>query len=383
MKKRLHLFDGTVTLAVRGTETERLLNACMRSELPLRNIWRAEDGSLRLEIAWEEVERFEKLARVSMCETERVSVRGGRESRKRLRRRSALGLLAALCALALTASSLFIWEIDILGNSSISEGEIRRALRECGVAEGCFWPATDVELIRSQMLLRLDQLSWMTLNLSGSRAQVVVLERERAPEMYEERTGADLVAACGGVVRDFSVKNGRTLIERGQIVTEGQTLVSAEMEGSGGSARTVRAAGSVTADTWREIRVQTNCGAVSKARGRGVFVTVGIQAGESRINLLSNGRKVLDECDRIVKEYKIGIKGLFCFPLKLVVEIYRPYESGDLIPADRDGCCDRAMAALADEIDGEILSSASTWQDGVLRLNAHCLENIALTKEIP
>ena len=226
MKKRLHLFDGTVTLAVRGTETERLLNACMRSELPLRNIWRAEDGSLRLEIAWEEVERFEKLARVSMCETERLSVRGGRESRKRLRRRSALGLLAALCALALTASGLFIWEIDILGNSSISEGEIRRALRECGVAEGCFWPATDVELIRSQMLLRLDQLSWMTLNLSGSRAQVVVLERERAPEMYEERTGADLVAACGGVVRDFSVKNGRTLIERGQIVTEGQTLVS-------------------------------------------------------------------------------------------------------------------------------------------------------------
>ena len=49
--------------------------------------------------------------------------------------------------------------------------------------------------------------------------------------------------------------------------------------------------------------------------------------------------------------------------------------------ADLPGAKARALDALKEEIDGEILSYEFEEQDGRIVLRAHCLENIALTKE--
>ena len=82
-----------------------------------------------------------------------------------------------------------------------------------------------------------------------------------------------------------------------------------------------------------------------------------------------------------MKEYTLGIRGLFRFPLGLCVEIYRPFRSTGAAAADLPGAKARALDALKEEIDGEILSYEFEEQDGRIVLRAHCLENIALTKE--
>ncbi|MBQ1575515.1 MAG: hypothetical protein IIZ83_01015, partial [Oscillospiraceae bacterium] len=84
---------------------------------------------------------------------------------------------------------------------------------------------------------------------------------------------------------------------------------------------------------------------------------------------------------RISKEYKLGIEGVFCFPLALVVEEYQPYEKcGDFRP-DTDAAEERILGALADEIDGEIVSADFERGGGWLLLRAHCRENIAILQE--
>ena len=373
MRKQARILHGEVRAELLGGETERLLNACDAAGLCLRDVTYADGCTLRAVLEENELQRLEKLAAMCQCEIRVTELRGGSESEKLLKRRARLAFFGLLCALALTLSNLFIWEFEVVGNERMSRGEILRALAECGVSEGCFWPAADAERVRGAMLLRCDELAWMTLNVRGSRATVLVLERKEKPEIYDESAAAELVAARGGVVRELSVKNGRALVEPGAIVIKGQTLVSSAMDSPTGATRHVRAEGSVTADTWPERIIWLSPGAQRKERQKGFRVSVGLKFGKRRAELVTNSRKELDECDKIMKEYYLGIDGLFRFPLGLVVELYRPYRT--------DGAAERALGALAEEIDGEIVSCDFTEEKDRLILRAHCVENIALTKE--
>ena len=381
MKRYEELLRGEADVELLGVETDRLLNACTLAGLPLREISFQDDAVLRAALWADDLPRLEKIAALCRCELRVLSLRGGRESVRRFRARVPLAVMAAVCALLLSLSGLFIWDIEVVGNETLSKGEILRALADCGVSEGCFWPAADAEQLRSEMLLRCEKLAWMTMNVRGSRATVLVLERQEKPEIYAESKAADLIAARSGVVKDLSVKNGRQLVARGDLVSEGQTLVSGVMDSATGESRRVRAEGSVQAETWPERTVLFAPGVRGKERKNGCRLLVGLRFGKKKIELAANSRKELDECDKIMKEYTLGVRGLFCFPLGLSVEIYRPYRPTGEIEADFSGAEARALAALGGEIDGEIVSYEFAERDDRIVLHAHCLENIAVVKD--
>ena len=380
MRKNTGILRGEAYVELLGGGTDRLLNACAEAALPLWDVSFLNGACLRARLREHDIPRLEKIAALCQCEMRTLRLYGG-GSAKRVRARARLAVFAAVCALLLAISSLFIWDIEVEGNERLSKGEILRALSDCGVSEGCFWPAADAERVRGEMLLRCGDLAWMTLNVRGSRATVLVLEREEKPEIYAEKAAADLVASRDGVVRGLNVKNGRALVGRGELVRAGQTLVSGEMDSPTGQSRLVRAEGGVTAETWPERSIVLSPETRQKERKNGLRLIVGIRWGKNRIDLVTNSRKELDECDKIVKEYTLGIRGLFRFPLGLCVEIYRPFRSTGAAAADLPGAKARALDALKEEIDGEILSYEFEEQDGRIVLRAHCLENIALTKE--
>ena len=158
-----------------------------------------------------------------------LSRRGGSRLRNLLRRR--LGLLLCLAAVlgAFWGSSLLLWDFRVLGCETLTKGQVLRALSDCGVDQGCFWPGVDVDLLRSRMLLKLPQLQWMTLRCSGSRAVVLVVERQETPELPGEGR-ADLVAGKSGQIASLSVLRGREQVSPGQMVTKGELLVSGLVE---------------------------------------------------------------------------------------------------------------------------------------------------------
>lgn len=168
---------------IRGGDSERLLNACAEVGVLLWQVERTEDGALRVRLLEEDLERLQKVAVLCMAETELIVRSGESVTARLLERRAGLLAAAAVLTLLLAASGLFIWDIEVVGNQTLSEHEILRTLADCGISEGCFWPATDVEAIWSHILLREEKLAWMTLNVRGSRASVLVLEREEKPPL--------------------------------------------------------------------------------------------------------------------------------------------------------------------------------------------------------
>ena len=374
--------NGMAVVEVCAAFPERVLNACTVENIDVFDLERRDACTLRVSIREAQLGALRVLAEREHAQMKILRHTEWTRLRAALHRRVALLVFLAAGFAAVMLSSLFIWEIDVDGCQTLSEGEVLRALAACGVYEGAFWPGLSQDEIRTQMLLRQTELAWMSVNVSGSRALVTVVERTQAPEIYREENGAELIAAKNGVVSELCVLNGRALVRPGDAVLAGETLVTGRMESIGGETRWVRAAGTVFADTWQELTAvipdmaeKGECGRTQRR-----FI---LRLGKKRMIFSLRSRKELDGYDKIVHEYNLGVRGLFCFPVSVVRETYRLPERAVLAQRDTADCMQRMRESLEEQTDGEILqfhASAGTWKGlPCVTVRAHCRENIAET----
>ncbi len=367
-----------------GAYPESLINAAVAEGLQLAKIVRLNPNALSFEVYEHDIELLKHLAAKASVELKISSYL--EPHRKLIKRRILLLPLAAVLMGMLLISSLFVWQIDIIGVQSLGRGELMRALEDGGLSVGCFWPGLKSDDIRSRVMLRIPEIAWMTVNISGSRAVVLINERMEKPEIYDESKAADLVASKTGLIRRVSVLSGKAEAEPGQAVTAGELLASGKLFNIMGQERTVRSRGSVMADTWYEIdAVCPEQLDIKTASGfsRHRFAMI---LGKRRINFYISSGKAIDECDKIIKEYNLGVDGHFALPIRFVHEriAYNEYSPGQ--GYDAEAMASRLEAVFAREVQGQILQSACTQSctDGlyVMTLRAHCVENIAETREL-
>lgn len=376
---------GTARAELVCPEPERLLERCRKRGIRLWGARPADGTSLRLWLWQRDLAALREETELAGGELRLLRLRGGSQNRALLRKRRALLLSLLLAAFLLAASSLFVWEVRVLGCRQLSQGQVLRALAECGVEPGAFRLDLSPELIRSRMLTELPQLQWMTVNISGSRATVLVREREEKPPMGGGGA-AELRAKRSGIVRSVTVLRGRSLVEPGDAVLEGELLVSSESLSLNQAEQQLRAMGEVRAETWRELTAVCPLEMLQQRQRGASRSRFSLQIGKKRFSLEPFPGKTLDECDTIVHEYNVGAEGLFSLPLRL-----QRRESSSLVPTGGELSREAEMRAallsrLERDLDGEILETSfcAGRSRGLLivTLRAHCVENIAATVEL-
>lgn len=386
MKKFTEQIRGAARVELCGALPEPALNTCAVNGIMLWDLECVDECTVRATVYEDQLKPLRLIAEKTMCELTVISMRGGSKSRKMVKRRLWLLICAAIVGLLLCVSSLFIWEIDVRGCDRLNEGQILRALSDCGVRPGCFWPAMSADLVRSEMLLSLPELSWMTVNVSGSRAVVLVCERAEKPEIFNESAPRDIVAGKTGIISRVSVQSGKALVSRGQAVIEGEMLVSGRVDSITNPPRYVCARGQIMADTYYEITAACPENLPIKGDEGRTRKKFALKIGENRINLYFGSGNDIDGCDKIIKEYNLGIEGLFAIPVSLVVEELVSREEKTDCFSDEAGMKERLYEYLSTSIDGEIISqSYSTAHEGgamYVTMTAHCLEDIARISDI-
>lgn len=381
MGKWTQYLRGTVRAEVTGVFPEAALNACAMGAVEFWELESVDACTVRLTLFERQAPELQELCRKCGCEAELLEVKGGSRGRRFLRRRLGLLLSAAAAGLLLLCSTLFIWQIEVAGCETLTEGQVLRALEDCGVSRGSYWPSLSADLVRSRMLTRLPELAWMTVNVNGSRAIVLVSERKEKPEIYLESSASDIIAGKTGIITKMSVLNGKTLVQPGQSVVEGEVLVSGTMDSLSNEPRHVRAQAEVQADTWYELTAVCPLENRVKLRPGSRSSRFALKIGKKRVNLYLAGQNQLDECDKIIYEYNLGIEGLFALPVSLIREELIRWETAAGQAGGEQEMKDRLRAALAEGIDGEIVSESWSVQTagGLLSvtLRAQCSENIA------
>ncbi len=150
MNRIVEQIKGRVRVEVFGAFPESLLNASALSALGCGSLSASMKTPCASNAHEGDLAKLRELARACSCEMTVLESHGGSENRRFARRRVWLLITAAVLAAVFLASTLFVWDIDVRGNKRLSRAEIMRALEDCGLGCGSFWPSLSSDMIRAK-----------------------------------------------------------------------------------------------------------------------------------------------------------------------------------------------------------------------------------------
>lgn len=173
------------------------------------------------------------------------------------RYRHRLGIFVGLFLFAaiLFFSGRVVWSIRVEGNRTLSDEEVLEELRLCGMTVGDVIGNLDTGVIENRVLILSDEISWISINMIGTVAEVEIREVEAVP-METEMAAANLVADRSGRVEWLEDTRGNIAVEIGDVVEEGDLLVGGLYDNPNGGYRYTCAKGKVFARTRREFEVE-------------------------------------------------------------------------------------------------------------------------------
>ena len=244
--------------------------------------------------------------------------------------------------------------------------------------------------MRTEILLRLDDVQWVGINYRSGAIEVVVRERTKVPEIVDNEEPMHVVAEKTGIITEISAKQGQARAAAGDTVEEGQVLISGAAVSSIGTTRTVHALGSAEARTWYTLSVRQPAVQLQKEYSGKKKWKISLITGRKRINFYSDSSIFEPECDTIIMDYHLCINDVFSFPVRIMVQqcVYRTAREQVLSSQVQALSAKNALMAELERRIGESgsvtaaeFAETQRTQGMTMTLMAECLEEIG--KEIP
>lgn len=245
---------GYIKFRAEGGSPERFLNQAARDGVSLWKI-QCRDGCLTACVSRRRYGRLSKAAGMAGSRLVVVKRKGLPFIFSKYRRRR--GILAGILIFAgiVWFFSCFVWSVEIHGNSRVSTEEISRALAEAGVRPGVFRLTLNLRRAENQALIGLPDVSWLSVNLRGSKAIVEIKERIFPPEIVPVDRPCNIKASQTGQIVSVESYEGMAVVKKGDSVKKGDVVVSGIVEESTGVLRLVHAKAKVIAKTERQLDV--------------------------------------------------------------------------------------------------------------------------------
>lgn len=392
MRKLMNFIRGMVTVQLTGLFPERLINLCAQERIDFWAMEWLDKHTIRFVTRLHTLRRLKELAGKAGCEVEQETRWGLPDFLSRFRTRYAFltGLVLALCAVGFL--SRFVLTIQVTGNEKVPTAVILSQLRQLGVRPGVYGPSLERKQLAQEALLELDGLSWMALNLHGTRLEVIVREVIERPKRLDESGLFDIVAEADGVVVHVEPEQGDAVVQEGSVVAEGDLLISGivTMEPPKYSDLPNRyypthARGRVWARTWRVLTTAIPLEAEVKDYTGESKRVWSVNFFQQRIKILGNTSISWPRYDKITTVHQTALPNGDALPVSITCETFREYRAKN-VQVDQSA----AQALLEEQLlkqlagligeDGQVESTRfdvrlSGGQMEV-SLTAQCLEEI-------
>lgn len=277
------------------------------------------------------------------------------------------------------------------GNEQIPSWKIIEEMEACGIRFGALRREVRSEKMKNALLEAMPELKWAGINTSGCTAVISVRERETQQDQKIATGVTGIVSAADGYIISSTVVKGTGLCEPGQVVRQGQLLISGYVD-HGRLIHATGAEGEVFAQTNRNMDIvipdqrSQRMDELSRSRRFSLIV------GKKRINLWKDSRIWDTSCGRMYEEYYLTLPGGFRLPICLGVDTlvrWKTEASEWPAPEMEAALTDFARCAVLEQtIAGIIIRETHSFsrQDGVYGISSQflCSEMIGrvITEEI-
>ncbi|SCX93970.1 sporulation protein YqfD [Alkaliphilus peptidifermentans] len=384
-------FRGYVIINIEGLNLERFINMCIEKNIYLWNIQRKSYTTLEARVGIKGFKDLRKITRRCGCKISIARKNGYPFWAHKVKKRKMLLTGAFFSLLLIVVASSFIYSVDIIGNERVEEDLIINALGEMGLKPGVNRYSVNLREIENQMLTEFHQLAWVGIELRGIYAKIEVVEKIQPPEIIDKDTPCNVIAKKNGVIERIIARNGDAVVEKGDIVSEGDLLITGMVQrDSLQSPLYVHAYGEIYARTYYDIIKSVFLTEIKKEKTGEEYSRKMLRIGQ--MELTFHGGKV--PFDNYILENEIKTITLWRnikLPVEIMIEDY--YEAVDIeerldIEEVKIKMHDEAIHELMEEIplEGEITNTIIDFQNtGDLlqgKFTIEVIENIAQQKKL-
>ncbi len=321
---------GSVRVGISGASCDRFFNLCANRGILLWNVACVREH-YECSLSVKDFRRVRPLARKSKTRIRILEKKGLGFFLFRHRKRKLLPAGILFGAFLMVSLSFFVWDIQIEGNERFTEDVIFDFLKENGVYFGTPGARVDCRGLADAMRRQFPDLTWVSVEISGTQLQINVRENTASQESSEEAAvPSDLVADCDGVIESIITRQGVPLVEAGSVVKKGDVLVSGTMEILNDSLET---AGYQYCAADADIRIRTSYAyydSFPMVYEEKIYTgrrqtSYGIRIGQKSVSLPVPDTEYENE-DILTSEKKLRLSGNFYLPVSLVTYVRREYQ---------------------------------------------------------
>ena len=366
MSKLTRFLFGAYTLCVPAERVRDVFNVLITNNIPFGKTGEKE-GGFSFCLSPKGYRRYRKICGEKFLFGESARETGAFAILCRYRLRFGMFAGILLFALSVFLSSLFVWDINVSGNVSITEAEIFERLDAYGFRLGTFIPGADTDEICERIILEAGNISFMKINMRGTVASVEIHERKADAAAEEDRSPSNLVAKYDGQIERFEVSGGVPAVEYLQPVKKGELLVSGAIDSNALGYRLVQARGKVFARVTLTFESVVPFENTKKTYTGKEISQKSIKFFSKSLNLSKNTIIPYEKYDTIVDEEKLYLFGIIELPIYRVTVTYKEYEQAPH-RLTRDQAYTRAQKALSEQTENalaeaEILSRKTVFSE--------------------
>lgn len=220
-----HLIFGCVYFTASGGFSERFINFCTALGIQLWGIRKKSYGLM----AYTTIDGYKKIKNAARASGMKVKIKKKTGLPFVIRKyESHTGLFVGLFVVLfiLSIMSNHIWVVNIHGNTTVDDEKISEVFSDAGLNLGVRKNKFDASDINSDAVLSIGELSWASINIDGSVAEIEVREALQRPSLEKYYGTSNLIASKDGQVEIIEPYKGAAAVKDGQTVMQGSLLVS-------------------------------------------------------------------------------------------------------------------------------------------------------------
>lgn len=221
-----NFFRGYVIISVEGLTLERLLNLAATNNIYLWDIKRHSNIMIEMKTTLLGFKELKSIVKKVGCKIEISQKKGLPFLSQKLKERKMLAIGFVLFCIIIFLLTSTILKIEVIGNEQTSKENLIAFLESNDIKRGKNKYKIDKEEIKQKLLNEFDYFSFVSLEIKGTVLTIEIKEQDLPPEKVDRSLPCNLVAKQKGVIVKITTKNGKDLVEKGDVVEEGQLLIT-------------------------------------------------------------------------------------------------------------------------------------------------------------
>lgn len=313
----LNYIIGYVNIEVEGFYIERFINMCKAKSILLWGLNRKKSSILNTNIAVKDFKKIKHIVKITKCKVKINKKKGLPCLFQKYKKRKIFGILLIFVLAILVAMSQFIWNIEIKGNTNITNEELISLLNENGLKIGKYKNSIDTKKIINEIRLRCEDIAWVGIGIKGTNAVIEVVEGDKKPEIIDRNEICNIVATKAGIITKINVQNGTSLVKAGDIVKTGDIIVEGKIQGKYTEPIYVHALANIEAKVWYSKKVRAYFTQEIESFTGNSETKYKIKFNNFVINLYKTLSK-FQNYDTIIESKKIGLFSDFYLPIEII-----------------------------------------------------------------